>query len=104
MIVIYVFLHYIFINMKKQLIIAFTIGSGLMILDSVNAGQALMMFLFNGIIPGTNLTLSPTLMLIIMSSAGIVTTAKFIAQPIKQRLVEIEKTQVPTNSKKFKHA
>ena len=90
--------------MKKRLIIAFTVGSALMILDSMNAGQALMMFLFTGIIPGTNVSLSPTIMMIIMSSAAILTSIKLIAQPIKQRYIEIENTQKNQNQKKLKHA
>lgn len=95
---------YILLDMKKRLAIAFTVGSILMILDSLDAGQALMMFIFTGTLPGTNLSLSPTIMMIIMLSAAIVCSKLFIAQPIKQRIAEIEKSQKSQNSKKLKHA
>lgn len=49
--------------MRKAVIITTTILSGLMILDSLHAGHAFMMFLLAGIIPGTTLSLSPTMTL-----------------------------------------
>jgi len=44
--------------MKKAIIITCVILSGFLILDSINAGHALMMFLLAGVIPGTNIALS----------------------------------------------
>ena len=49
--------------MKKSLTILFISLSALLILDSLNAGQALVMFLFAGVIPGTNTTISGATML-----------------------------------------
>lgn len=50
-------------SMKKFIIIASLIGSCLLILDSFNAGSALVMFFLVGIIPGTDLSLSADRML-----------------------------------------
>lgn len=44
--------------MKKTIVIICTVLSALMILDSLHAGEALMMFLLAGVIPGTSLTVS----------------------------------------------
>jgi len=44
--------------MRKAIIIICTVLSGLLILDSINAGHSLMMFLLAGIIPGTTIAIS----------------------------------------------
>lgn len=44
--------------MKKTLTILFVILSGLLILDSLDFGHALILFLFLGIVPGTDIVLS----------------------------------------------
>lgn len=49
--------------MKKTIAIIFTLLSLLIILDSVNFGHALMMFLLAGVIPGTNITMNGEQML-----------------------------------------
>lgn len=49
--------------MKKALTIIFISLSFILILDSLNAGHALVMFFLAGIIPGTNLAISATNML-----------------------------------------
>ena len=49
--------------MKKALTILFLSLSAIMILDSLNAVHALMMFLLAGIIPGTNVAISGDRML-----------------------------------------
>jgi len=43
--------------MKKAITILCTIGSGLIILSSFDFSHSLLLFLFAGIIPGTNITL-----------------------------------------------
>lgn len=45
--------------MQKTLAIIFISLSSLIILDSLDFGHALMLFLFAGVIPGTSITLSP---------------------------------------------
>ncbi len=48
----------------RSTIITICLGiSALIILDSLNAGQALVMFLFAGVIPGTNVAISGAQML-----------------------------------------
>lgn len=49
--------------MKKALSIIFTSLSVMLILDSFNAGHVLVMFLLAGIVPGTDVALSPDTML-----------------------------------------
>lgn len=44
--------------MKKTFTIILLILSGVLILDSLNAGEAMFMFLLAGVIPGTNSSLS----------------------------------------------
>ncbi len=45
--------------MKKAIIIMCLVGSVLLILDSLNAADSLLFFLFAGIIPGTDVRVSP---------------------------------------------
>lgn len=45
--------------MKKTITIISIIGALLLILDSANAGHGLMLWVFAGIIPGTNILVSP---------------------------------------------
>ena len=49
--------------MKKALTITFTALSVIIILDSLNAGHAIVMFILAGIIPGTNTAISAANML-----------------------------------------
>jgi len=49
--------------MHKKIIITCLVLSGLMILDSLNVGQAFMMFFLAGVIPGTNFSLSAQAMI-----------------------------------------
>ena len=51
--------------MKKNSSTLFILGSLIVILDSFNAGQALVAFVLTGIIPGTNIAVSPTFMLML---------------------------------------
>jgi hypothetical protein len=45
--------------MKKTLTIILVIASALLILDSVNFAHAVMLFLLAGVIPGTNILITP---------------------------------------------
>jgi hypothetical protein len=49
--------------MKKALTFFFTVAAALLILDSVNAGQALLMFFLAGHVPGTSTVVSASTML-----------------------------------------
>jgi hypothetical protein len=52
--------------MKKKIAIICNVASLIIILYSVGAGYKIMMFLLAGIIPGTNIALSSTQMLILI--------------------------------------
>jgi hypothetical protein len=54
--------------MKKNITIACTAASLLLILDSFGMGYKVMLFLLVGIIPGTNIALSPIEMLVLMTA------------------------------------
>lgn len=54
--------------MKKALTIIFITASILIILDSFDFGHSLAMFLFIGLIPGTNVSLSPGDMLTLLGT------------------------------------
>ena len=45
--------------MKKTIITICIVGSLMIFLDSVNFGQGILLFLFAGVIPGTNMIISP---------------------------------------------
>ncbi len=49
--------------MKKNITIVLTIVSAVLILDSLNIGHSLMMFLLAGVIPGTNIAIDGAQML-----------------------------------------
>jgi hypothetical protein len=51
------------LQMRKAIIITSTIVSIMLILDSLNAGHAFVMFLLAGVIPGTNIAISASRML-----------------------------------------
>lgn len=53
--------------MKKTIIILCISLSALMILDSMNAGHALVMFVLAGVIPGTNVAIDASNMLILFT-------------------------------------
>ena len=53
--------------MKKNIAIIITILSFILILDSMNAGYAIAMFLLAGIVPGTNIVLTADRMLEIIA-------------------------------------
>ena len=53
--------------MQKTIAIILTILSFILILDSMNAGHALTMFLLAGIIPGTNVAINANQMLEVFS-------------------------------------
>ncbi len=59
--------------MRRRVIITCISLSGIIILDSLNAGHAAVMFLLAGIIPGTNIAISGGQMLALFAlAAGIV--------------------------------
>ncbi|UTX51565.1 hypothetical protein KI440_01245 [Candidatus Saccharibacteria bacterium TM7i] len=51
--------------MKKTLTLVFTLAACMLILDTFNAGHALAAFILAGVIPGTNITISATAMMML---------------------------------------
>ena len=56
--------------MRKIIIFTCLILSGLMILDSLNVGHALMMFFLAGVIPGTDTAISAQVMVELFALTG----------------------------------
>lgn len=50
--------------MKKTIIVLCLVGSALIILDTINAAESLLLFLFAGIVPGTDIRISPIAMMV----------------------------------------
>lgn len=73
--------------MRKVIIITCLTLSGLIILDSLNAGHALMMFLLAGVIPGTNIALSATITLEFFALMTGFVVARLVRTLILPRLV-----------------
>ncbi len=71
---------------KKQLSLIFTTLSALIILDSLNAGQALVMFMIAGVIPGTSLALDATVTLQFFAALIGFTLARASSQLVKYSL------------------
>ena len=91
--------------MKKTIATLCLFGSLLIIADSINLVQIIMMFLFNGIIPGTNLSIHPTLMLIMMIAAGFAVISKAKIELNFKKYNDIKKVAKQTTSRrKLKHA
>lgn len=72
--------------MKKVITISCTIASLAIILDSIGAWQKIMMFLFVGIIPGTDNALTPEQMLALMSTLSCFVIIRAGVLPIMRKL------------------
>jgi hypothetical protein len=72
--------------MRKAIIITCLIFSGLIILDSFNAGHILMMFLLAGVVPGTNVALSATTMMEIFALLTGLVIGRLSSRAIRQIL------------------
>ncbi len=76
--------------MRRTIIITSLILSGLIILDSMNAGHALMMFLLAGIIPGTNIALSAQQMM-----EGFALVGGFVIARVMSNLLRMITARLP---------
>ena len=56
--------------MKKRIIFTCLVGSAILILDSLHAGQLLIQFILTGVLPGTSIALSASFMLAIYALVG----------------------------------
>lgn len=73
--------------MKKNISTTLTIASIVLILDTFNAAQAAITFMLTGIIPGTDISISASLMLVFYALAAGFTAAR-IASGIALRHTE----------------
>ncbi len=77
--------------MKKFIVIFCLVSSLLMILDSVNFGYSLMMFFFVGVIPGTNIQLTPEQMFGLSVIVATLVVAYFKEPKIQNRHISDSK-------------
>lgn len=80
--------------MKKAVIIISSIGSLLIILESLNAGNSLTLFLLAGVVPGTNIRIPAIDMMAATATAITIIVLRLTAWPhiksFAQRLVRID--------------
>ena len=81
--------------MKKALTILFLSLSAIIILDSLNAVHALMMFLLAGVIPGTNIAVSGDRMLEIFTLLIGFTLSRVTINLIRLRAQEVQPAPTP---------
>lgn len=83
--------------MKKAITILCSIGSGLIILSSFDFSHSLLLFLFAGVIPGTNITISA---IDVMAACATAFTIILIRLTIWPTLAKSFFLQPPTTRKK----
>ena len=103
MVALIAFWSYSFIHiMKKFFTVFFLVTSLLIILDSLHFGYGLMMFFFAGLIPGTNLQLTPEQMLILYITAMVFIVIRLKPQLLRKFSLTISKQKQP-KTRKLKH-
>jgi hypothetical protein len=90
--------------MKRFIIIACNVVSLLIILDVIGAGHMMMMFLFVGIIPGTDNALTPTQMLALMTTLTTLVIARFGVYPILRKIKTAGIKQNQLTARRLKRA
>jgi len=88
--------------MKKFFTVFFLVISLLIILASFNFGYGLMMFFFAGIIPGTNLQLTPEQMLVLYLVGAVVIVIRLKPQLLRKFYQILSKQKQP-KTRKLKH-
>jgi membrane protein implicated in regulation of membrane protease activity len=88
--------------MRSKFLVVLNVANAIMLMDITHAGQALMMFIFVGAIPGTNLSLPPELMLLLnLSIAGAIVFKTFKKQ-ILRRYKKLQKSYKQLKIKRAK--
>jgi hypothetical protein len=88
--------------MKKFFTVFFLVSSLLIILDSLHFGYGLMMFFFAGIIPGTNLQLTPEQMLVLYFVGAFVIVIRLKPQLLRKFYLAFSKPK-QSKTRKLKH-
>lgn len=73
---------------KKVIVITCLIASLLIFLDTIDIVHGLVMFLLAGVIPGTNIALTPNQMLIFMLVLIALATYRFVAMPLRAKILQ----------------
>lgn len=89
--------------MKKAVTIIFTILSAILILDSMNAGHAIALFMLAGIIPGTNIALNADRMLELFTLLLGFVLARVCVR-ISRAITELQANNTPLKSAKIKQS
>lgn len=74
--------------MKKTISIILVIGAALMILDSMSASHWIVLFLLAGVIPGTDIVLSPVDMMAAVATALTIIVLRITAWPLIRAALE----------------
>jgi hypothetical protein len=74
---------------RKVIIIACLAASLLIFLDTIDIVHGLVMFLLAGIIPGTNIVLSATQMLVVMIVLTGLAIYRFAVTPLRRKLEQL---------------
>ncbi len=86
--------------LQKTIITISLLGSLLILLDVINFSQSVMLFIFVGLVPGTNLVVSPTDMMAIMVIAGILVIGRSVIWP---KYIKLASKQIPTKKLVTQH-
>ncbi|TAL14574.1 hypothetical protein EPN95_02510 [Patescibacteria group bacterium] len=89
--------------MKKAITIICVIGSLLLILDSMDAANSLLLFLFAGVIPGTNILISPIEMMAATATAITVVILRLTVWPIIRTSLFTEPVKTSVRAKRTTH-
>ena len=84
--------------MKRNTTIILNIASLLIICDAIGIGFKLIVFLFAGVIPFTNITLSPTQMMYLMAISFCLVVSRVGIMPLIKRVLPISTKRIKVSS------
>ena len=73
--------------MRKSIITLCVIGSAILFLDTINFGQQLILFIFAGIVPGTNIVIAPIDMMAATATAITVIILRITVWPLVSQII-----------------
>jgi hypothetical protein len=86
--------------MKKTVVVLCLIGSALIIFDTMNAAESLTLFLFAGIVPGTNVRISPIDMMAASATAITIVMLRLTLWPLFRPSLVIAGAARPVHTKR----
>lgn len=78
--------------MKRLLISLCLIGSAVILFDTINFSQQVILFVFAGILPGTNIVISPIDMMAASATAITVIILRITVWPLVRSIIEVNPT------------